>query len=204
MPGWMTLSAARDYIESIVGDRTTAEAELLHELRRGRLASVAGHLEEGRGSIRGEIDHRLNQPLGHWLKGGSFWERATVDFDASSAVIGLYDQHADPFGRGLWEGPDGQVQAVAIEVDREKVQSIWGPPSSQVGKTKGRPPGRSLDSADAPLVKEMRALLPPNGTLASPSEAARIVAGEDGSRAGGAGTPESKIRRLVRRYNDGA
>ncbi len=62
----------------------------------------------------------------------------------------------------------------------------------------GRKPGSgSFAQLDAPLVKEMKELID-SGKVVSPHAAATQIA----DRAKGAGTPESKVRRLINRFNE--
>ena len=75
-----------------------------------------------------------------------------------------------------------------------------GPGGAQVDQSKrrGRKPGSgSYAEHDAPLVQEMKALID-KGEAASPHAAAIQIV----NKAKGSGTEESKVRRLVDRYND--
>ena len=66
------------------------------------------------------------------------------------------------------------------------------------GRRSGRKKGSgSYEKQDAPLVEEMKELID-SGDAASPHAAAMQVVG----RAKGAGTQESKVRRLVDRFKD--
>ncbi len=70
--------------------------------------------------------------------------------------------------------------------------------SSGSGRRRGRPPeSGSLKPADAPLVEEMWRLIEADPTLAPTAAALRVV-----DRAAGAGTTDSKAKRLAQRYSE--
>lgn len=66
------------------------------------------------------------------------------------------------------------------------------------GRRAGRTKGTTYAAYDAPAIAEMRRLRAA-GEAASLTDAARIVVGRDGAGARGNGTPEAKIKRLVKR-----
>ena len=121
--------------------------------------------------------------------------------------------HEDWYLRGTW--PEGQYDECGNWIEKhEREQCVEDPLSldaygielrlkdlekwisSQKPKP-SRPPNRSFEKADAPLVEKMHALIE-NGQASSPTEAARRVIAEHGLKGGG--TEDSKVTRLVRRY----
>jgi hypothetical protein len=73
------------------------------------------------------------------------------------------------------------------------------PQSTALAKKKrksGRPKGISYENADRPLVDKMHTLIV-SGNASSATEAAGVVC----DKAKGAGTHNSKVRRVVNRYN---
>ena len=98
---------------------------------------------------------------------------------------------------------NGELAAKADKITHQRtcwtIVLLWelfqAPSERRTFSSNSRPRGWNLDESDAPLLTDMRRLLD-SGECLSPTAAAKEVV----SRAKGFGTPDSKIRRLVRSY----
>ena len=104
----------------------------------------------------------------------------------------MYIMAWGPEGSASWANIRPEWVEAPIEFFHEDIDRLW--PAAP-----HRPRGLSLAEADAPLVEEMRGMVA-RGDVPSPTQAAQRVV----SRAVGGGTAESKVRRLVNRYNQSA
>jgi hypothetical protein len=96
------------------------------------------------------------------------------------------EKKADPF----------QIVIGGVHVSSDDFAHIWQ--NSIPAKRGHRPKGTGLEAKDAPLLIKMHALIK-DGTATSPTAAARAVL-KDGQTS--AGSIESQISRLVRRYKE--
>lgn len=166
-------------------ERRAKEANLLirKELNRGRLQGWINNLKTGQ---------KLRLAAEGWT--GSWYEAGYVPSGIWAPYIdnSMYDLPG-PQGSVL----NGKSRPILLELDDF---DAWLSSFLEAPKKKrtGRPKGvGSLERADEPLVAEMKSLLCATEAR-SPMQAAGMVL----PRAAGEGTPESKIRRLVRRYYD--
>jgi hypothetical protein len=97
------------------------------------------------------------------------------------------------------------VQAEANARAQERVLATIIPQLEPHTEAKGRrrPEETGYAANDGPLVAEMRVLVADHKAK-SLAEAARKVIGDGGRRAEGIGTPEDKIKRLVKLANEGS
>lgn len=116
---------------------------------------------------------------------------AQIDFETGIAVI---SQPSYAFITGDHSAPFDHTYLDDVVFSRKHLMALWPDGSG----APHRPKGSGLERADAAIIERMVPLV--NAGL-SPTAAAKQVVG-NGERAPGAGTPESKVNRLVKRFKE--
>jgi hypothetical protein len=169
------------------------EHVLSHEMhpgtaRRLLMEAIAGEDLPARGHKRGLSETYFlsssDTRLFHWNSGAGAGE---IDFEAGTAILTSFGHHL---------GPTETAYVDDLMFSRKHLMNLWPSGSG----SPHRPKGSGLQRADAPYIDQMAALVNEDG-LSATAAAQRIVG--DGSGVPGAGTPESKVRRLVTRFKNG-
>ena len=130
-------------------------------------------------------------PLGH-----SFWTRGDVQFTPESASqafgrlssTGMEDLSLDPL--------QPLITITGLKMSGDGLDSLCRAIKGDKGRGRRKGAG-SLETMDEPLLQKMRPLIQSHAVASISQAAAKVV-----NRAAGAGTVESKIKRLARRYNE--
>jgi hypothetical protein len=198
---YVTVCLAAESSHSIEEVRERAKTQILDHLIHGELKATAQRFYRT-SEVEGALEQR------DILVQSDFWEWAEIAWASAEDYA-----HRRPWFRFGFKPAPGTLdpllsyQAFGITFASADVRSLWsfGPPDNlpapigSAPRLRGRPRGRSLESADERVLQQMERLLGAH-EAGSPTEAAWSVIGRDGKGARGAGEPESKVRRLVRRY----
>ena len=146
----------------------------------------------------GHRDHKKRVPLPvEFLKDGAYIELLSGHLRADP----LLEKHSGfqrPTYLNVSFDRDAFFKALAAAEPRSQATDRGNEQETSPASTRGRKKGSgSFAQLDAPLVKEMKELID-SGKVVSPHAAATQIA----DRAKGAGAPESKVRRLINRFNE--
>lgn len=198
---WILLKDAVCAVALRVGAAEKAEQEILRRLKWGEISACAEsyqdawiHRADSINRKAGTNGYReVRRAPRHMIPiAPDWWGYCEIDFVQSTAHV-------------RWSAEDiakiGNVQPFHILVDGVllaalDVERLW-----PVGKTKmipKRPVGTGLQDADLPLIDQMHAYMIEKN-IRSPTDAANKLFNR-GVNIPGAGKPESKVSRLVRRY----
>ncbi|MER8564274.1 hypothetical protein NKH85_04880 [Mesorhizobium sp. M0924] len=202
MMAWISLSEAERRVRLNVGE--TAPAEILQKLRWGELTARAERYKVE--LVRRNTQTARNQSYTArdrqmLVLTSDFWRDDAVDFNKGlrwdlSAIV-----FETPGFAALNSQNDFRLAVINVHVISERIEKLWPSPETvRAQSTPHRPAGRSLEVADAALVKQMKEMVA-RGEAPSPTAAAWKLIGKDGKGAQGSGSPESKVQRLVKRMS---
>jgi hypothetical protein len=135
------------------------------------------------------------------LPGDGFDRRGSYKIPRESYLTGFHYSE-DEIDRRLLQGQTASFDPLALRfLTSDQLPEFCFRGIGEAGRTKraGRPKGTSLDIVDAPILQKMHDLLS-SGLVCSIAEAARQVYVEDLTLFSGPGTPESKMKRLTKKY----
>jgi hypothetical protein len=152
---------------------------------------------------------RLRRGVRGWLADRHKQHRSPPPCPAAAEIVLRHDQEQFEAGvrlsetrRRSWKPRSPRLRPQADEIAPTPDQPEAAPPEEHPPETapsarrkKGRPKGPVYD--DDPLVDQMHAAVTANSKLTRTEAAWRFA-----DKAGGPGTPESKVHRLLARYRD--